>query len=145
MPHRNIISLIIITIFTTLFPCFTAADDYLYDQAGGKNVWYRTVIRPRAMYDNGTYLNNTYYDSRYGAFYKGENNTIHHLTRYHVCSNDYGQPYHDERRINLYHLQMVHGEGIWKNLSGHELELPVTLDQADKYCRVFESIPQNRS
>jgi hypothetical protein len=91
---------------------------------------------------DGEYLDGVYYDAWYGSFYKGRGDTIHHVTRYHACANDYSQSYHIERRVHLYHLQLTHGKGEWTNLAGQKLELPVTREQADKHCRVFESRPK---
>jgi hypothetical protein len=91
------------------------------------------------------YFENVYYDAWYGSFFKGRKDTIHHVTHFHACADDYRGPgpdrYHDERWVHVYYLRMVHGTGQWTNLAGHKLDTPLSREEADRHCRVFTSDP----
>jgi len=88
------------------------------------------------------YFNGEYHDAWYSSFYKDKYDTIHHVTRYHACTKYSDDPYHNRRRHNIYHLQMSHGIGRWTNLTGRQLTLPLTLEDADQHCLIFESDPK---
>jgi hypothetical protein len=79
-----------------------------------------------------------YFDSWYGAFFKGRGDTIHYVTRYHACADDYGDDYHLERRVHLYYLRRD-PDGKWRNIAGDELRLPLDLTSANQYCRIWQS------
>lgn len=100
---------------------------------------HRLMSAGARRYDKKNY-ERTYFDSWYGAFFKGEGDTIHYITRYHACADDWIDDYHLERRVHLYYMRRD-PHGIWRNIAGKELKLPIDLISANEHCRIWKSDP----
>ena len=71
------------------------------------------------------YYEKPYVDGWYGLLFQGPGDTIHYVTRYHACADDYGAQYHLDRRVNLYYARFEPGDG-WFTLGSKRLTLPLT-------------------
>ncbi len=119
-------------------------DDWVFVTSSDNGLTFNhetSVIQAGTKRLDKRYHESPYYDSWYSVFWLDRNDTIHHVTRYHACANDYKSPYHLERRVNVYYMKKDHKSDYWTSLAGDKLLTPVTREAADKCCRLFLSNP----
>jgi hypothetical protein len=140
------------------YPCLIKLSDgsifYFYRAGNHRDDWVYVIskdhgrtfskkhrlMRAGGRRGNKRYYESSYFDSWYGAFFKGQGDTIHYITRYHACADDWRDGYHLKRRVNLYYMRRD-PDGIWRNIAGEKLKLPINLTYADEHCCIWKSDP----
>lgn len=84
---------------------------------------------------DGTQENPIIFDSWYIHFSKGQGNDIIAAYNYHVCKG----PNHDGERHNVYYMKFDTHKGLWYNVEGEQLLLPITKEQADASTLVYNT------
>lgn len=119
-------------------------DDWVYVTSSDNGLSFgqeTSVIQAGTKRLDRIYFDNIYYDSWYSVFWRDQFDTIHHITRYHACADDYRTPYHLERRLNVYYMKLPPKSNAWTDLVGRKIKTPLTREAVDACCRVFQSNP----
>lgn len=116
----------------------TNGDLYLFYRHGGhRSDWVyqksvddgRTFAAPVSVLKHKVSAESpTVNDSWYAWFDRGQGETITASYVYHPCAN----PKHNAHRNNTYYMQLDARSGVWSNVQGERLSLPVTKESADK-------------
>jgi hypothetical protein len=78
----------------------------------------------------------TVHDAWYAWFAEGPDNTVVCSYNYHPCAS---WPNHTSLRVNAYCMKMDCNSGVWENMDGQPLSMPLTREMADSMTRIIDS------